>query len=277
MNKPFVFALTPPEPAFEDVYELGIKGACEEVDAYCERVDPPHQRPVTDRIHNLINKADVVVAEMSTKNPEIFYEAGYAHALGKSVILLTRTADDIPFDLKQHPHIIYEKSISNLKSALTKRLQWLIANPDRHPTDSEFALHLYADGERLEPDAVPRIQIKAPIKQFTTGGGEGLDFDLDLHNPTDRPFSSDISIAVVTEDLERNESGAKVVVLPDGKFMHVFRRNLAILPDCWDSIRWELRNPLTLFRWGTQFEIDVAVYTELQRFEYPLSVEGVRP
>ena len=32
MNKPFAFALTPPEPAFEDVYELGIKGACEEVE-----------------------------------------------------------------------------------------------------------------------------------------------------------------------------------------------------------------------------------------------------
>ena len=112
MSKPFVFALTPPEPAFQDVYELGIKGACEKVDAYCERVDQSHQRPITDRIHNLINKADIIVAEMSTKNPEIFYEAGYAHALGKSVILLTRTADDIPFDLKQHPHIIYEKSIS---------------------------------------------------------------------------------------------------------------------------------------------------------------------
>ncbi len=115
------------------------------------------------------------------------------------------------------------------------------------------------------------------MKQITTGGGEGLVFDLDLHNPTDRPFTSDISIAVVTEDLERNESGAKVVALPDGKFMHVFRRTVAILPDCWDSIRWELRNPLTLFRWGTQFEIDVAIYTEIQRFEYPLSVEGVRP
>jgi hypothetical protein len=277
VSKPFVFALTPPEPAFEDVYELGIKGACDVVGAYCERVDPSQQRPVTDRIHNLINKADIVVADMSTKNPEIFYEAGYAHALGRSVILLTRTAEDIPFDLKQHPHIIYEKSVSKLKSMLTKRLRWLIANPDRHPADSEFALHLYADGKLLQPDASPRTQTKAPMRQTMSGGGEGLVIDLDVHNPTDRPFSSDISIAVVTEDLERNESGAKVVTLPEGKFMHVFRRDVAILPDCWYSIRWELRNPLTLFHWGTQFEIDVAVYTELQRFEYPLSVEGVRP
>jgi len=32
VSKPFAFALTPPEPAFEDVYERGIKGACEEAE-----------------------------------------------------------------------------------------------------------------------------------------------------------------------------------------------------------------------------------------------------
>jgi hypothetical protein len=59
--------------------------------------------------------------------------------------------------------------------------------------------------------------------------------------------------------------------------MHVFQRYVAILPDCWDSVQWRLHNPLTLFSWGTQFDIDVVIYTEIERMEYLLRVEGVRP
>ena len=277
VTKAFVFALTPPDRAFDDAYELGIKDACKEVDAYCERVERQDPPAITDRTHNLISKADVVVAEMSTRNPEVFYQTGYAHALGKPVILLTRAADDIPFDLNQYAHVVYENSISRLKEELTKRLRWAMENPERNPADAEFALHLYIDGERLTSDASSRIETKAPMKQITTGGGDGIVVDLDLHNPTDRPVSRNVSIALVTGDLEKNLSGANVVALPDSRFMHVFQRHVAILPDCWDSVQWKLHNPLTLFSWGTQFDIDVVIYTELERVEYLLRVECVRP
>ena len=44
---------------------------------------------------------------MTGMNPNVFYEVGYAHALNKRVILLTETAEDIPFDLKHTPHVVY--------------------------------------------------------------------------------------------------------------------------------------------------------------------------
>ena len=55
---------------------------------------------ILERVFNQISKADVIVADMTGRNPNVFYEAGYAHALNKVVVLVTQKTDDIPFDLK---------------------------------------------------------------------------------------------------------------------------------------------------------------------------------
>ena len=61
---------------------------------------------------------------MSGQNPNVFYEVGYAHAKEKLCILLTKNAEDIPFDLKHHRHIVYGNSITKLREALTGDLIW---------------------------------------------------------------------------------------------------------------------------------------------------------
>src|SRR5689334_19638765 len=101
--KSFVFVLMPFSSDFNDVYQLGIKEACREAGAYCERVDEQiHDGSILQRIYNQIAKADVVVADMTNRNPNVFYEVGYSHALNKKTILLTKNSDDIPFDLKDY-------------------------------------------------------------------------------------------------------------------------------------------------------------------------------
>ena|ERR1035437_7115482 len=90
--KPFVFVLMPFDSSFDDIYKLGIKAACHDAGAYCERVDEQIlDESMLERIYNQIYKADIIVADMTGKNPNVFYEAGYAHALGKSTILMTHT------------------------------------------------------------------------------------------------------------------------------------------------------------------------------------------
>ena len=72
------------------------------------RVDEQiYQENMLSRIYNQISKADLIVADVTGKNPNVFYEVGYAHALGKKTILMTQDTDDIPFDLKHYPHIVY--------------------------------------------------------------------------------------------------------------------------------------------------------------------------
>lgn len=91
----------PFDESFDDTYQLGIKASCEQTNAYCERVDEQiFQETILDRIYNQIARADLIIADMSGRNPNVFYEVGYAHALNKPTILITKSAADIPFDLK---------------------------------------------------------------------------------------------------------------------------------------------------------------------------------
>lgn len=127
LPKPFIFVLMPFDARFDDIYKFGIKGAADDVGAYAERVDEQiFTEGILDRIFNQINKADIIVADMTGRNPNVFYEVGYAHALGKIVLLLTQNTDDIPFDLKHHQHTVYGGSIELLREQLSPRLEWAI-------------------------------------------------------------------------------------------------------------------------------------------------------
>jgi hypothetical protein len=136
--KPFVFVLMPFDSKFDDIYKFGIKGAADDVGAYAERVDEQiFMEGILDRIFNQISKADVIVADMTGRNPNVFYEVGYAHALGKIVILLTQNSDDIPFDLKHRQHTVYAGKIEGLRIELATKLEWAIRET-KNRTDSKL-------------------------------------------------------------------------------------------------------------------------------------------
>lgn len=181
--KPFVFVLMPFDASFNDVYALGIKPACEASGAYCERVDEQiFQESILQRIYNQISKADVIVADMTGRNANVFYETGYAHALGKHVILLTQRDSDIPFDLKHYPHIIYGGSIAGMKQDLERRVRWCIERPNQSPQSLTSSLEIYVNGMKIEGGE--RIDIKA--NRVTSG----VPFTLTvmLHNAGDRTY-----------------------------------------------------------------------------------------
>ncbi len=131
--KLFAFVLMPFDKAFEDIYRLGIKGAADQFDGLvAERVDDQIFREgILERIYRQIDLADIIIADMSGQNPNVFYEVGYAHAKQKLCILLTADADDIPFDLKHRRHIIYDKSIVTLRRELVRELSWARAELDK--------------------------------------------------------------------------------------------------------------------------------------------------
>lgn len=61
---------------------------------------------IMDQIWRGINDAKVLVAELTTRNANVFYELGLAHALKKPVVLVSSNEEDVPFDL-QHIRVIY--------------------------------------------------------------------------------------------------------------------------------------------------------------------------
>jgi hypothetical protein len=62
-----------------------------------------------------INQAGIIIGDLTTRNPNVFYEVGLAHAIGKKVILITQNMDDVPFDLRALRCIVYSLELDGPK------------------------------------------------------------------------------------------------------------------------------------------------------------------
>jgi len=125
LGKYFAFVLMPLNGKFSNVYDY-LKQAAENVDMFCKKVnDEPIFGKISNKIYESINEADIVIAIMTDKNPNVFYETGYAHAKNKPTILLAENPNEIPFDLKDYNHIIYDaNTLSALKDELIEYLKY---------------------------------------------------------------------------------------------------------------------------------------------------------
>lgn len=123
----FAFVLMPFNEDFDDVYHFGIKKCAEEIGIIAERVDEQHfTETILERIYRQIDSCDIVIADMTGQNPNVFYEVGYAHAKGKLCALITQESSHIPFDLKHHTHVIYDGRAVDLVDKLRPKLNWLV-------------------------------------------------------------------------------------------------------------------------------------------------------
>lgn len=102
------FVLMPFSGDMNEVYEDHIKTIVEDEGFSCIRADEiVGTNAIIKDIWERINRARFLIADLTAKNPNVFYEAGLAHAIGKEVILLTQYIDDVPFDLRQLRCIVY--------------------------------------------------------------------------------------------------------------------------------------------------------------------------
>jgi hypothetical protein len=121
-----VFVIMPFSSDLDDVYYYGIHGAVLKSGGICNRADQVEfTGNILQEVYKSIRSARLIVAEVSGPNPNVFYELGYAHALEKQVILVTRDISAAPFDLAGFNHIVYS-SIQDLEEKLAKRLQALM-------------------------------------------------------------------------------------------------------------------------------------------------------
>ena len=124
-KSPDIFVIMPFSPDLDDVYYLGIREIAEKLNLSCKRVDEMESVGdiyILDEIYNSITNARIIIAEVTFSNPNVYYELGYAHALGKPVILLTKDMSSTPFDLKMYNHIVY-KNITELRQKLERLLR----------------------------------------------------------------------------------------------------------------------------------------------------------
>jgi len=131
---PQVFVLMPFAPNLRPVFEDSIKKVVSEAKLTVGRADDFFRAgAIVNDIWSAISAARVIVADCTGRNPNVFYEIGLAHAIGKETVLITQSLKDIPFDLRHLRVIEYEftprgmatfetdlsKAIADTKSAAT--------------------------------------------------------------------------------------------------------------------------------------------------------------
>jgi hypothetical protein len=123
------FYLCPFSEPFNTIYKDHIVRALETEGFTVERADQIFgTQPIIEDIWEAINSASIVVADVTGKNPNVMYEIGMAHTVGKPVIIITQNIDDVPFDLKHYRCIIYEytpRGCNNLEDKLGATVRFL--------------------------------------------------------------------------------------------------------------------------------------------------------
>ncbi|MCK4733150.1 MAG: hypothetical protein KAT65_11900 [Methanophagales archaeon] len=126
--KNMVSVMMPFSMEFDNVLET-IKAACSNVGMSCYRVDDLwNNSTIIQDIFELIYCSSIVIVDFSGRNSNVFYEAGIAHTLGKNVIPITQSIDDLPFDLRHLRVLKYlnnSEGLQELKRGLEKRLKVL--------------------------------------------------------------------------------------------------------------------------------------------------------
>jgi hypothetical protein len=91
---------------------------------------------VVEQIWEQIDKSKVLLADLTGKNPNVFYELGLAHAAKKPVVFTTGSLEDVPFDLRHLRVIPYEVREPDWNAKLRKSITAYLRNAKADPIKS---------------------------------------------------------------------------------------------------------------------------------------------
>jgi hypothetical protein len=127
--EPDLVAVMMPFRAEFNVVHEGIRKACTLAGYRCLRVDDIWEdSAVIQDIFNLIFRSHVAVVDFTSKNPNVMYETGIAHTLGKLVVPISQSLDDVPFDMSHHRVLKYlpnAQGIEDMVQRLAERLRFV--------------------------------------------------------------------------------------------------------------------------------------------------------
>lgn len=117
--KPHIFVAMPFNiDELEDAYDLAIEPSVHSAECLCERIDlTSFTGDIVERIKSRIEAAELVIANLTGANPNVYLEVGYAWGKSKRTILLIKDAEELRFDVRGQRCILYRR-IADLKKAL---------------------------------------------------------------------------------------------------------------------------------------------------------------
>ena len=128
-NSKLISVMMPFSPAYRGTYEA-IKKVADYMELECLRADDIWENSTfIQDIFDLIFCSRIVIVDFSERNPNVMYETGIAHTLGKVVIPITQSINDIPSDLGHHRALKYlpnDEGYRNLSNELYKRIKTIM-------------------------------------------------------------------------------------------------------------------------------------------------------
>lgn len=121
------FVLMPFNPQFDRIYREQIKPSAEALGFKCIRADDIFSpTPILEDIWIHILKSKVIIADVTGRNPNVFYEIGIAHTVGRPVIIITQDKSDVPFDIAHYRYFVYsddEQGWNSLRKNISLALE----------------------------------------------------------------------------------------------------------------------------------------------------------
>lgn len=122
---------------FDKRYEDVLKPAIEEAGLVAYRVDRDVGVEVPiDAIEEGIRSSTICLAEITTDNPNVWYELGYARARGRPVVMISsKERAKFPFDIQHRAVISYESDstsdFTGLRASITAKIKALLLKGER--------------------------------------------------------------------------------------------------------------------------------------------------
>lgn len=175
------FVIMPFDDEFTEVYELFLKPNLEAAGFEVYRSDDIRsQRNILQDIVESLATADLIVADLTGSNENVFYELGLAHALNRPVLLLTQDLADIPFDLQSYRLVLYSTHFARIDAAAAQLKEYaegftkgeiLFGNPIKD----------YLPASATQPSGLPVPLVPSTIQRDEADDERGfLDHALDL-------------------------------------------------------------------------------------------------
>jgi hypothetical protein len=128
-NTKTIFAAMPFAPKYDDTYFVAMAFASTVVNATCIRTDQyEYTGDIVDEIKAQINRSSAVIVDLSESRPNVLFEFGYSHGLGKPIaVVCSSPIDELPFDIRNWNAIEYNiGQTTRLKNKLAKRLEAIV-------------------------------------------------------------------------------------------------------------------------------------------------------
>jgi hypothetical protein len=160
-----LFVVMPFRDDLKPVWEDHIKNVAKSLGLTVMRADDFFTaHSVMSDVWNAIYGARAIIADCTGRNPNVFYEIGIAHVIGKPVVLIAQNSDDVPFDLRHLRYILYKHTTLGMQQFEQKLAQ-----------DSQDGTESFAGQVK---NRKIHLKKKCLLQAFLSQGGERSEFSL---------------------------------------------------------------------------------------------------